>query len=141
MNVVYNIFKKQVLDNSIDLINDDINIILVSATYTPDESHNYYSDIYDEISGVSIGYDTSGIALTSKGVYEDDANSRAILSADDPIWSASTIDNAKGAVLYKVESSDTTSPLITYIDFGTTKTSENGDFKVQFNSEGIMYLT
>jgi len=56
-------------------------------------------------------------------------------SATNVTWASSTID-ARGAVIYK----RTDSSLICAIDFGSKKSSSNGDFTISWNAEGILNL-
>jgi len=117
-NVIYNSFKQKIMDGSIDLENDTIKVALVTSSYTPDQdNHEDFADITNEVSG-------------TEGVFD----------ADDVTWSNSTI-TARGAVVYKDSGTPATSWLICYIDFGSDYSSVAGDFKIAWNSEGIVNIT
>ena len=138
-NVVYNSFKKKIMDGSIDLDTDTIKVALVTSSYSPDkDNHDFFDDVQSyEVSGD--GYTAGGATLNNKSVTQDNTNDRGVFDADDVTWSNSTI-TARGAVLYKDTGDPSTSPLICYFDFGEDKSSSNGDFTIQWNADGILYI-
>jgi hypothetical protein len=138
-SVIYNSFKKKIMDGSIDLDNDTIKVMLVSSSYTPDQdSHNFINDVSSyEISGA--GYTAGGAVLANKSVTQDNTNDCGVFDADDVVWTSSTI-TARGAVLYKDTGNPSTSPLICYIDFGSDKSSSGANFTIQWSSSGILKL-
>lgn len=138
-NAVYNSFKKHIQNGDIDLDTDTIKVALVDSTYTPDiDNHEYFSDITGEVSGT--GYTAGGATLSNTSVTQDNTNDRGVFDADDVTWTSSSI-TARGAVIYKSTGTASTSPLICYKDFGSDKTSSNGDFKITWSSDGILYLS
>lgn len=138
-DVIYNSFKKLIMDGSIDLDTDTIKVMLVTSAYTPDQdSHDYKDDVTNEVTGT--GYTAGGATLASVTVTQDNTDDEGVFDAADVTWGSSTI-TARAAVVYKDTGTASTSPLICYIDFGTDKTSSNGDFKITWNSEGIVNLT
>lgn len=137
-DVIYNSFKKKIMDGSINLASDTIKVALVTSSYTPDQdAHDFFDDVTNEVTGT--GYTAGGASLTSKTVTADNTDNEGVFDADDVTWSTSTI-TARAAVIYKSTGTASTSPLIAYIDFGADKTSTAGDFKIQWNSEGIINL-
>ena len=137
-SVVYNNFKKNTLIG-VNLLQDDVKCILVDDTYTPDiDNHANYSDVTGEV--VGIGYSTSGVSLTGKTLSADNDNDKAIFSADDVIWLSTTI-TARGAVIYKHDNTPETSCLVAYIDFGSNRSSQAGDFSLTWSaSDGILNI-
>lgn len=137
-DVIYNSFKKKIMDGSIDLDTDTIKVALVTSSYTPDQdTHDFFDDITNEVSGT--GYTAGGATLASVTVTADNTDNEGVFDAADVTWSSSTI-TARGAVIYKSTGTASTSPLIAYIDFGADKSSSNGNFTIQWNSEGILNL-
>lgn len=135
-SVIYNSFKKFIMDGSIDLENDTIKVALVTSSYTPDiDAHDYFNDITNEVSGT--GYTAGGATLANKTVTQDNTDDKGVFDADDVTWTNSTI-TARGAVIYKSTGMDTTSHLIAYIDFGSDKISTAGTFAIQWNASGIL---
>lgn len=126
------------MNGSIDLDTDTIKVMLVTSAYTPDQDvHDYKDDITNEVSGT--GYTAGGATLANKTVTQDNTDNEGVFDADDVTWSSSTI-TARGAVLYKDTGTASTSPLICYFDFGSDKSSSNGNFTIQWNAEGIINL-
>ncbi len=137
-DVIFNSFKKGLMDGSLDLANDTIKVMLVTSSYSPDaDLHDFKDDVTGEVSGA--GYTAGGEALSNKSVTQDNTDDEGVFDADDVTWANSTI-TARGAVIYKDTGVAGTSPLICYIDFGADKSSDNADFTIQWNSEGILNL-
>jgi len=137
-DVVYNNFKKNIMNGSIDLDTDTIKVALVTSSYTPDEdSDEYFDDVTNEVSGT--GYTAGGATLASAAVTADTTDDEGVFDADDVSWTSSTI-TARGAVLYKSTGTPSTSPLIAYLDFGEDKVSTSGTFQITWNAEGILNL-
>jgi hypothetical protein len=137
-DVVYNSFKKKIMDGSIDLDTDTIKVALVTATYTPDQdAHDFFDDVTNEVVGT--GYTAGGASLANKAVTADNTDNEGVFDADDVTWSTSTI-TARGAVLYKSTGTASTSALICYLDFGSDKISSSGNFTISWGAEGILNL-
>ena len=137
-NQVYNSFKRDTMFGSINLSADTLKVILVTSAYVPDiDNHSKYGDITNEVIGA--GYTTSGSTLAGVTIINDADSDRYILDANDVTWPSSTI-TAAGAIIYKENISPSESPLIGYIDFGSSKSSSNGDFVIQWNTSGILSL-
>lgn len=139
-NVIYNSFKRDIQNGSIDLDTDTIHVALVTSAYVPDiDLHTKFSDITNEVVGA--GYVAGGSALAGKLVTADNTNDLGKFDADDVTWAASTI-TARGAVLYKKRGGAATADeLIAYLDFTTDKISTAGNFNLIFNANGILTLT
>lgn len=138
-DVIYNSFKRDIMNGSIDLDTDTIKVALVTSAYTPNQdTHTKFSDVTNEVSGT--GYTAGGATLANKAVSADNTDNEGVFDADDVSWSTSTI-TARGAVLYKSRGGAATADeLICYIDFTTDKSSTAGTFTLQWNAEGILNL-
>ena len=137
-SIVYNSYKKEVLDAGIDHVNDTIKVMLVTSSYTPDQdAHDFKDDITNEVSGT--GYTAGGNTLANPTVTVDNVNNKAKFNADNTTWASATI-TARGAVIYKDTGNAATSPLLCYIDFTTDQSSSNGNFTLNWNAEGIINL-
>ncbi len=135
-NVVYNRFLANLANKIVDWEADDIRVALVSSAYTPDKDHTQWSDVSgNEISGT--GYIAGGKQLTVPIVTEDMSNDLAKLDGEDVIWQASDI-TARYAVLYDLTLDG--NDLCVLIDFGEDKTSSEGDFKIQWDANGIVSI-
>ena len=138
-DVIYNAFKKYIMNGSIDLENDSIYVMLVTSTYTPDQdTHEFRDDVTNEVTGS--GYTAGGAALASKAVTADNTDNEGVFDAADLTWATATI-TARAAVLYRNRGgASSADELIAYIDFSTDKTSTAGDFKIEWAAEGILNL-
>lgn len=137
-DIVYNSFKRDIMNGGIDLDTDTIKVALVTASYTPDQdAHDNFDDVTNEVVGT--GYTAGGATLASVTVTADNTDNEGVFDAADVTWSTSTI-TARGAVIYKSTGVASTSKLICYIDFGSDKTSSGGNFVITWGSEGIVNL-
>lgn len=139
-DVIYNSFKRDIMNGAIDLDTDTIKVMLVTSSYTPDQdAHTKRSDITNEVAATG-GYSTGGEALDNKAVTVDNTDNEGVFDADNETWAASTI-TARGAVLYKSRGgASSADELICYIDFGSDKSSSAGNFTLQWAAEGILNL-
>lgn len=136
-DVVFDNFKKNIMNGAIDLDTDTIKVALVTSSYSPNQaSHEFFNQVTNEVSGT--GYSAGGAALASKAVTS--GSSKGTFDANDVTWANSTI-TARGAVIYKDTGASTTSPIVAYIDFGSDKVSSGGDFKITWNASGILTLS
>lgn len=137
-DVIYNAFKKNIMNGGIDLDTDTIYVMLVTSAYTPDaDADNDRADVTNEVSGT--GYTTGGAEIANGAVTQDNTDDEGVYDGDDVTWSPSTI-TARGAVVYQSTGLAANDLLICYIDFGSDKSSSAGNFTIQWNSEGIVNL-
>lgn len=138
-SALYNSAKRDLINGTIDLDTDTINIMLVTSTYSQNiDTHTKRSDITNEVSGT--GYTAGGVALASKTVTADNTGDKGVFDAADSSWSTATI-TARGAVLYKARGGAASADeLIAYIDFVTDKVSTAGTFLITWDAAGIITL-
>lgn len=138
-DVVYNSFKRDIMNGALDLDTDTIKVMLVTSAYAPDQdNHTKRSDVTNEVSGT--GYSAGGQAIANPSVTVDNVDNEGVFDGDDVTWASSTI-TARGAVLYKSRGGAATADeLLCYFDFGSDKSSSNGNFTISWNSEGIINL-
>lgn len=138
-SLVYNSFKKKIMDGSIDLDTDTIKLALVTSSYTPSADND---DFWDDVSANEIGatgsYSAGGATLTVS-LSQDNTDDEGVFDATDVSFTTATI-SARYAVIYKSTGVAATSPLICAIDFGSTQVSTNGTFAITFAAEGILNL-
>lgn len=137
-SVLYNNYREELANGNIDFTNDTIKIMLVTTTYTVDiDTHAFRSDVTGEASGS--GYTSGGTTLSSVTVTQDNTNNRANIDAADVTFSAITVTNVDGAIVYKSTGAAATDILIAYIDFTEgAQTINSGDFAITFDSSGIL---
>lgn len=114
-------FKQELLDAVHDLNTDTIKIALFTSSATLGASTTAYSTS-DEVVGT--GYTAGGNTLSSPSISLD--GTTAIVDFADTTWSAATI-TARGALIYNSSKSN---KAIAVLDFGSDKSSTNGDFTV-----------
>lgn len=134
---VYNSYKKLQQSGTIDLLQDNIKVLLVSGSYTPNiDTHTVTGDIgANQVVGA--GYSLGGVLLSGKTLTISTSNDSSTFDASDVVWSSSTI-TASGAIVYASGASASTSHLISFFDFGSNLTSTNGLFTITWSSEGIL---
>ena len=138
-NVIYNAFKANLhtIDWS-DNAGTDIKVMLVTSAYTYDiDLHEFIDDVTNEITGV--GYTAGGVLTATRTVTRNDGTNEVFYDADDATWTSSTI-TARGAVVYVDSGAPSTSPLICYVDFLQDKSSDLGNFVVQWGLEGVFKI-
>ena len=137
-SLVYNSFKRDIMNGSIDLDTDTIKCALVTSAYTPDvDAHDNFDDVTNEVSGT--GYTAGGATLASVTVTVDNTDDEGVFDAADVSWPTSTI-TARAAVIYKSTGVASTSKLICYVDFGSNITSTASTFTITWAAEGILNL-
>src|SRR5258708_2567552 len=122
---------KQALGGNINFPSGTVKMMLATSSYTPSQSaHVFKSDVTNEVAAGG-GYTAGGIALTGKTLSVSGLT--LTIDADDVVWSSSTI-TARYGIVYLSTGTDSTSPLICYIDFGADTTDTSGTFTVTFNA-------
>jgi hypothetical protein len=139
MNAIFNSFKRDIANGSINLVADTVKIMLVGSGYTPNiDTHTKRSDVTSEVSGA--GYTSGGATLANKTVTMNTTSDKGVFDADDVTLSTATI-TARGAVLYKARGgASSADELIAYLDFGSDITSTAGNFNITFDANGILTL-
>jgi hypothetical protein len=119
-----NSFKTELLGGTHDLDTDTIKIALYTSSATLGASTTAYSTT-NEVTA-STGYTAGGNTLSGAAITL--SGSTAIVDFTDTTWSSSTI-TARGALIYNSSKSD---KAIAVLDFGSDKSSTNGDFTIVF---------
>jgi hypothetical protein len=102
-------------------------IALYTASATLDATTTAYTTS-NEVSSSGTGYTAGGNTLVVSQVPTS-TGTTAFLDFADSTWSAATI-TARGALIYLANG--TTNPAVCVLDFGSDKTSTNGDFTIIF---------
>jgi len=131
-SIIYNSSITDTINHAITFDVDSFKFMLVGAGYVPDAlAHFRRSDITHEVVGA--GYVADGLP-TIATVVTDLANARVDVSFGAVEWTNSTID-ARGGVLYKARgASPADDELVAYVDFGVSRKTNNGLFRVTFSS-------
>lgn len=136
----YGLAFQSVFAKLMDLTNDNINVMLTTSTYTPNQdTHQYKSSVTNEVTGT--GYTALGKTLASKVSTYTAATNVWNFDAADVTWATATI-TARYAVIYDgTPGTDATRPLLAYVDFGGDQSSAGGDFQIVWASSGILSVT
>jgi hypothetical protein len=122
----------------VDFDTDTIKTSLHTSTYTPaQDTDDHWDDATNEITGT--GYTGDGVTLGSKTCTYDTSSDQIRLDAADAQWTSSSF-TARIAVVYKDSGTNSTSPLIIYVDFGGDETVASGTFTIAWDSTGIGYI-
>jgi len=119
-------FKQELLTGTHDFTNstgDTFKIALFTSSATLGAATTAYSTS-NEVSGT--GYTAGGNTLTN--VTPSTSGTTAFTDFADTTWSSATI-TARGALIYNSTDSN---KAVVVLDFGSDKTSTNGDFTIQF---------
>lgn len=128
-NAIYNSFKRDIMNGSIDLDTDTIKMMLVTSAYTPNiDTHTKRSDITGEVVGA--GYTAGGMTLANKTVTVNTGTDKGVFTCDAISISTATI-TARGCVLYKSRGgASNLDEIIAYGDFGSDIVSTGGTFNI-----------
>jgi TctA family transporter len=143
-SLVYNLGSFRLQDRTADYVADDIEVILVKSTYTPnkDDTNSVYAAAeLGAISGYVPGFGGAGRKLLgSKTITNDTTNDRTVYDAADPsAWTLATGETVGGAIVGKKGSADDTTAIpLFFVDFTDTPTN-GGTFTLQFSASGIAY--
>ena len=110
----YGQFIGKALNKEIDWDTDDIKVMLVGSSYSPNQdTHDYLDDVVgNQVSGT--GYTAGGVSLTGKTNTYDAATNTIVLDAADVTWPNSTV-TARYAVIYNNSgASNATKPPVSY---------------------------
>lgn len=137
---MYSDAPNRALDGTLgDVTTADVNVALLDDSHTKDlDANEVFDDLSaDEISNTGSndsGYTAGGETLTTASLSR--SSTVTTFDADDVTWGSSTID-AGHAVVYEDTGDDTTASLITHVDFEGEQSSDNGDFTISWDSNGI----
>lgn len=141
-NTIYNEFLSQLAMQTVNLVSDTIKVILMDPAYVADpDAHMFLADIQaSELPTGVGGYTAGGKTITNVAITKQDLANNVKITGDDVTWAASSL-VSRYAVLYKDTLAAATSPLILCFDFGSNKTSVNGDFTIQWSEDGIFTIS
>jgi hypothetical protein len=127
------------LNKEIDFDTDVIKVMLCTSAYVPDQDAHVYKDVSVTSEVTGTGYTAGGATLASKTIGYTAATNIIALDAADVTWAASTI-TARYAVIYD-DSPASSKPLLAYVDFGADQSSNNGNFTITWDANGILKIT
>lgn len=136
-NFVYGSAKLDLVVSNIKLDTDTLKVMLVTATYTPVNTHTKRSDITNEVVGT--GYTAGGTAVTGQSATR--SGGVVTFTCSNLSWATATI-TARGAVFYKARGgASSADELLYYADFGADITSTAAAFNVVINGSGLFTIS
>lgn len=138
--VLTNDFKEQLLLGAFNLSSATVRVVLVTG-FTPNiDTHATYADVSgSEASGT--GYTAGGAAIGSPTVTQDNTNDRAAFDGADVTFTALNVGTPSHAAL-QVQGASATTSTNKLIGFWTLGRSSNGgDYQLQWSATGILTLT
>jgi hypothetical protein len=137
---MYGLSLKSLAAGEIDFLGGNMYAALTSNSYVPNQdTHDYFDDITNEVSGA--GYTAGGVLLTAKtSVYTTGTNTLT-LDAADPSWATVSIPEIRYVIFYLDSGSDSTSPLLSYMDLEANYAPSAQSFTVTLASTGIATYT
>jgi hypothetical protein len=123
----------------VDWNTDTMKVAQTTSSYAPaQDTDDFFNDVTNEITGT--GYTAGGAALGTLTATYDTASNEIRLDAADTQWTSSSF-TARIAVVYKSTGTASTSPLVSYIDYGGDETVSSGTFTIQYDSTGVAKIT
>lgn len=126
-----------------DFIADTVKAALLTNAYVPNQdTHTWFSDVNSsQLSSSGTGYTAGGVTLASKTRTYDASSNTLKFDADDIVFSSLTASAIRYLVFYHATGVDTTSPLISYMDFGADQAPAAANLTVALPTTGIITFT
>ena len=125
-NALYNTGRQAFLEGDIDWLDDTIKAVLVdTADYTPDlVNHDFLDDV------------SSAARVATSAALSGKSADNGVADAADVVFSSVSGDQAEALILYKDTGTETTSPLIAYLDSaaGLPVSPDGSDITVQWDN-------
>lgn len=142
-NVIYGKALHSLLKADIDFDTATIKVMLVGTTYTAiaaetkRDSHNFRSDVTDEITGTN--YSAGGATLSGVTITRDDTNNIYKITATNPQWASASF-TAYGAVFYVSTGNAATDILLSFADLGGAQTVTGATFTLDTTTVSFFAL-
>ncbi len=136
---VFNSFRRDIADGTIDLDSANVYLALVTSSYTKNLANTICSDISTNAVATGAGYTTGGLALASNDVTY--SGTTATFDAADVTWTALTKTFRFGILYINATVNSIVKPLIGVILFDSTPadvTVGGVDFTINWNASGIL---
>ena len=140
---VYHSYRNKVSagTSTVDLINDDIKVMLVTSSYTPDVVNDYFLDNVTSEVILGVTYTPSGgPSLSTKTMLNDVNYSMFDFDNITVLTDPDGFDNAMYFVMYKNTGVAATSELICLGEFGGPKSIKLVDLEISIPTAGLIGL-
>jgi hypothetical protein len=126
-------------NKEIDWDTDTIKVALLTESYTPAQTHDFYDDLTNEVANGN-GYTTGGATLGSKTQTYTTGTGVTKFDAADSSWTSATF-TFRYAAVYVATGNSATSRLIGYVDFGENITIVSGTVTIPWAATGLFTFT
>lgn len=140
-STIYNSFKRDIGNGSIDWANHTFKIMLTTSSYTANaDTHTKRSDITNEVTGTN--WAAGGVTLTTITPSVDTANDWGVYDASDVTVASATFTGATQAVIYRSRGgASSADELVACIDLGGTFSPTAGQFQITWSANGVLTLS
>lgn len=146
MAVTAHVYTKLALSlatKKVDLSADTLKVMLLSAytVGTTQDTAQFVSDVLavaTEASGT--GYTSGGVTVASP-TFTESGHVYTLTSGTNPSWSSSTITAAYALLYDSTPGSNSTNPVLAYVDFGGNVSSSGGTYTLTINASGLLTVT
>lgn len=136
---LYSPVYQSMLNQEINFTTGTVKAMLATSAYIPDrDGHRYKSSVTNE--AVGTGYTAGGLTLASKTLTYAAGSHTWTLDCADLVWASATV-QARYLIFYVSTGTDSTSPLIAYVDFGVDVTATGGSFTATIPTAGFATFT
>lgn len=125
---------KNLVEAEIGWVTGPINVALMGAGFAFDQD---LPEVWGDLSAqeaTGIAYVAGGTVVANRSVVLDLPSNETRLLGDPVQWPTSTI-TARGAVIYATSGAK---PVLGYVDFVSDRTSENGLFRIEWPTTGVL---
>lgn len=134
----YGLAVRSIISGEVNFLSNTVKCLLLTSSYTPNQdTHRYRSDLTNELAATG-GYTAGGVTLGSKTVAYDNASNTLTLDSADPEWASLTASAVRYAVFYVDTGTASTSPLLSYINFGADQAPASQTFRITLPATGIL---
>lgn len=129
-----NFILKQFNGTGVAFGTDTVKVMLVTSSYTPTVATDIFRSACSAYEVTGTNYTARGATIASVTATESGGTLTVTGNSIDWAQNASGFTTAYYAVIYKDTGTDSTSPLIGYINLGANQGNVNGDLILNWNS-------
>jgi hypothetical protein len=126
----------------IDYLTDTIKVMLLTSSASAalsQDTNEFISTLITYEVAASGTYATRGVTLTNKTLALSTPMFK--FDADDISLTGVTWADVRYAIIYKDSGSDSTSPLMGYVDFGVTYNPKNAPMTITWGTDGLLTIS
>lgn len=137
---VYTSVRDDIGRGEIDLLNDTIKVALITSAYNPDINDDQFFSEISSSEASATGYPAGGFTLSGKSLDKNTGDRSYYFNANDINQEITGSLTFQHIVIYKDTGTESTSPLIAYINLGISQSINDNTLGIQWDSRGILRL-